>query len=215
MTQYLYHEEHGRLSMTDMDSRYELHLELSPSYYADGFWCMSQIIFRAPYDMGVLPITARDLKDYPESVRSLPIDPSKTHIEVGAGLGGFIQHVTAWCKPIAIDPAKYDVMERMLSDVHGRRLPRYVMNRLEVLLERCALIRDRNRVHLLNMTLGNALERHPELLASADVVVDHFGATEYVKNEDLAPAPHRDQALLIAERERQLLKPEGRLFLHF
>jgi hypothetical protein len=150
-----------------------------------------------------LVTTGRNHILYPLDI-DFNINPRLQYIEVGAGLGGFIKFICdrqrdSSPKPVVIDPADYARMEDMLkycldTGTSDREI-------IEELLERCELLLNKDRVILINKKLDIAIQEHPEILETADVVIDNYGACYY-------------EAKTETERlEKMLLKPERRDFL--
>ncbi len=165
--------------------------------------------------------TDRDIADYPRAAREV------THgkcIEIGAGLGGLVLELAQKNvgKITVIDPLDYNQTRAMLLHAQAYASDQQVCMRISTLLERCRIMHDKRRVRLINTTLGNALETHPELLSSADFVIDNFGAVYYVNTESFPELEaHRKtischelqkRALQeITRKERALLNPQGKL----
>jgi hypothetical protein len=122
-----------------------------------------------------VPTTARNLWEYMME-RVLDSGRYERFIEVGAGLSEFSTRDDV----VAIDPAPYNLMHRMLLEmrqyVHAEEIPL-----LEELTERCSQkIQDSKTGKLINKTLQDAVKENPELQSSAQVVVDVMGAMYYL-----------------------------------
>ena len=154
-------------------------------------------------------ITSRDVEKY-LNLPSMNINPLLQYLEVGAGLGEFTPLVVRnnpINKPIVIDPANYPLMLDLLRSAYKKNLKRELKERIGVLQERCETLLNPHKVNLINLTLEQALEQHPELNGIADVVVDNFGAihySSYTKEE-------RRQAIF---RERRLTKSGRRVYIY-
>lgn len=165
-------------------------------------------------------ITGRDLRSsdgycgYSPDVCNLAQDPDPDwqYVEVGAGLGEFIPRLIEnelWRKPIVIDPANYELMAEMLHFLAPQIDRPYHLAQLQALLERSQLMASSTNIKLLNMTLGEALRRHPEIREQADIVVDNYGPYYWTETEG-------SQAHQIHLLENQLLKEGGALYIrHF
>ncbi len=140
------------------------------------------------------PITTRDVFMYTSIYEELAnVDPGTRCLEVGPGLGGFLERLAKQSsrlprdKPVAIDPADYESLEALtrhaLASATELELPDPARERLEVLIRRCELIQDATKVQLLNMTFLKAFRLYPELRGSFDMVVDLAGATLYPQAE--------------------------------
>ena len=108
-------------------------------------------------------------------------NPAWQYVEVGAGLGECVPSLCQSAltyRPIVIDPAPYMIMMELF---HAAR--KYVSDDdrslLEEITRRCGVILDPSKVELINEPLDQAVKEHPELLGSADVVIDNYGATQW------------------------------------
>lgn len=148
-------------------------------------------------------ITLRNIWAYGELVPNLKIDPTKSYMEVGAGIGGFISHVDKFLKPssprpLVIDPANYALMRDMLN--FSLSTDRVDRERVGELVDRCNLILNPKKVNFVNKKLSDALEQHPELEGTIDVIVDNFGPCHWMGLEESAAI------------ERKFLKPGGKIY---
>src|SRR3989338_1768283 len=152
-------------------------------------------------------VTARNVSEYENNIRELMINPFFQYAEVGAGLGEFIPNLVDNYKikhlPIIIDPVDYELMGNMLGYELNLKFSDRVNKNLLKLFERCKIIRDQNKVRLINEDLVTAIKSHLDIHNIADIVIDNFGATHYMTN-------YR-QCL---DYERKLLKPNGYLLLN-
>ena len=153
-------------------------------------------------------VTGRPLREYDPDIRELEIDPSLLYIDVGAGLGVFIPHVVrcskgqAKVRPIAIDPVNYELMQRMLVYAGILDVGDQMKEHLKILIDRCEIMLDSTKVQLIKSTLEQSLNSNSHLQGVADVVIDNAGANHYARED------HEH----IWKLEKQLLKPNGRLF---
>ncbi len=126
---------------------------------------------------GILRTTARDLIDYPLGVQQ--VVQGAQYVEVGPGIGGFIPFLSQNAQtgriplPIAIDPANYLEMRRLLLDARAEELGDEVCQRLDILVERCNIMLDSRMVRLIPMRLEEAVRRFPDLAFCGDVVVSN------------------------------------------
>src|SRR3990167_921555 len=150
-------------------------------------------IFSKRLPAGKVWITDRDIDggydadidySYPASVRKIitnlahNLDQNLQYIEVGAGLGEFVPKLIGAQidkKPIVIDPAPYGIMQEMLNQVLPHITIQKHHDRCLKLIERAELMQDQNKVNLINLTLKDALDQHPEIKGVGDVLVDNYG----------------------------------------
>ncbi len=163
----------------------------------EGFTVVHKVVFTDEGKWG----TARPFEDYPHEAQR--VSGAGIIVEVGAGLGGFIPALVPSHRGrlVVIDPLNYVVAQEMLT--FARRLPLRDWQRSHVdeLIGRCHVYRDQSCVQLVNVPLGEALERMPSLAGSADVVIDYFGPMNYshaTGSEDT-----------VEDLERSLLKAGG------
>ncbi|MBI4450426.1 hypothetical protein HY642_00495 [Candidatus Woesearchaeota archaeon] len=202
----------GEVYISDASSGYVM--KIGP--YEHAGQRLHSIVFGAPYchDRGLL-VTARDFPEY-----SITLNDGMQYVEVGAGLGELVcKAALMQLRPIAIDCAQYDALEGLLRYVLGIELPQDVHSRAQELLRRCLAIQDPAKVTLINLPLGDAIERNQWLKGCADVVVDSCGAYFYpfteAQDEERAwhmTADNRQHLQNRVERlERLLLKQGGEL----
>ncbi len=181
--------------------------------YADGTNLKFRFKDKTRSELGI-PITCRDLRSsdgsayHPELSKIVRNpDPHKRYIEVGAGLGEFAPRIRGI---VVIDPANYLLMLEMLKEIKPDVgwLDRI---RLAKLVRRCEAILDPARVTLINKTLQGAVENHPDLLESADVVVDNNGAFEWGWIEKFRSNGWRGFEEIMAAEQR-LVKENGLLY---
>ncbi len=106
--------------------------------------------------------------------------------EVGCGLGGFLPWVIEQTggqlepKPVAIEPVNFGVINGLLTAavIQGNLTAEQMATALE-LRQRVEIITNPRLVQLIPFTLEQAIATHPELRASADLVVDFNGARSY------------------------------------
>ena len=159
----------------------------------------------------------RGLSDYLLNFGYFRMDPNFQYLEVGAGLGGFIPFLVnessqrPVSKPIVIDPANYLLMSQMLEYAKGLDLDAEINEYLDKLMGRAQTILDPQKVHLVNMKLGEALESKPELRGVADVVIDLYGPANYPWTEISGQQGIDNEGLAkrVIEMEKELLKPNG------
>ncbi|MDP3990553.1 MAG: hypothetical protein Q8Q01_05105 [archaeon] len=190
-------------------------------------------IFVKKLPTGKIWITDRDVNgvkdvnidyNYPKAVSNLFVNPDQTlqYIEIGAGLGEFIPKlVDAQVKkrPIIIDPAPYETMQEMLE---------YILPEIEIeahyercleLVKRAKLMQDSKKVNLINLTLKDALDQHPEIREVGDILVDNYGGVIWSTTESgnklediffLEGLLLREGGLLYTQ-EHSLIKKNGEL----
>lgn len=149
------------------------------------------------------------------------MDPRLQYLEIGAGLGEFIPYLIESLKgkltkkPIIIDFADHFLMLDMLWEARKLGLGSLRNDRLETLINRATIVLDKDRVSFINLRLGQALQLHPELETSADVIVDQCGAILYILNErqTLEGVDTLDLGEAIKQLERRLLKKGGMLII--
>jgi hypothetical protein len=162
------------------------------------------------------PITARDCDAY-NWWEQLNPGPDEHVVEVGAGLGQFATYIADLYNPIdgfdpaarfipptVIDPTDYRTMQEMLQ-ASKAHVPLPMIEDVDEIIRRCNTVLNPERITLINMTLGTAIHEHPELLKSADVVVDNYGASRWSKTEGLSSHDAVNAA-------RKLLKPNGQYY---
>lgn len=197
----------GRIRVIDPISNYELRIEKPSGYHP-------QIRFMIPFPSNrigerEMVVTGRDLLTYPNIEYILGINPRLQYVEIGPGLGGFIPYVvsklvgTGAPLPIAIDPVNYFLLGEMLSFAKtDLGLWQEALDRIDVFLERQRCMIDPSEVRLINQTLEQAFEAHPELDGIADIAIDHFGPFFHSHTESFE----------VIYLERRLLKMQGKLF---
>jgi len=214
-------EEEDKLLIHNFSKKLDYMLTVDLDHYKDNFW---NVIFKwnLPKEKFPVFITARDFKNYDEDVQEILFDPTKQYVEIGAGLGEFIPRLVSEfngdCKnlPIVIDPANYNLMQKMLKEginqSNKRKVEGDIINRLETLIERCRIFRDSSKVKLINTSLGQALSEYPELKGLADFVIENRGAHYYPQVE--FPEGEKGQNIKnlgkIHELRDSLLKQGGR-----
>jgi|APSaa5957512622_1039677.scaffolds.fasta_scaffold90475_2 hypothetical protein len=150
-------------------------------------------------------------------------DPSKQYLEVGAGIGEFVPYLvrkfgkTLKNKPIVIDPINYTGLREMLDFSKALELPERIDRKVSEFIARIDIITDPNRVRLTNTTLLKAISKHPELIGSADYVVDHaasraYPTTEFSNYPDLDHLEAQKQRRRIERGLASLLNSNGVLF---
>jgi hypothetical protein len=139
--------------------------------------------------VGGCPITYHGIGEYFSSGH-VPMgwqpEQGKKVEEVGCGLGGFLPWVVEQTrgqlepKPVAIEPVPYGIVNGLLTAavMQGDLTSEQMATALE-LRDRVAVITNSRLVQLIPCTLEQAIETHPELRASADLVVDFNGARLY------------------------------------
>lgn len=137
----------------------------------------------------IMGITSRDISYYPQEL--FPINPLGQYCEVGPGLGGFTPYLAhaqgIQKKPIAIDPANYELMGEMLIYAQTLDVSDEIRKRIAIVIERCTTMITPQKVMLINTTLGKAFKIHPKLYGIADVVVEHSGTNLYELSEACTP----------------------------
>ena len=154
-------------------------------------------------------VTARDFEDYNEKIINHTIDPRLQYLEVGPGLGGFLERIVSMqdssCpKPIAIEQADYSVMKKMLKFAKAElssSVDQKTKGRIETLIERCNLIANSDKIRLIQRPMQNATTLYPELVGCADRVVSNVAVGHYAMER-------REYFQEILE---SFLKPNGKL----
>lgn len=151
---------------------------------------MPTTYIRGPKD---ILVTGRSVVEYEHIFPGFTLDPEKRYVDVGAGLSEAMPMLAVaggGQRPTIIDPADYATIETVLlealrradfDDVHPLLAERRVL--LAQWLERCRIITDPAHVRLLPMLLSEAMQAHPEIEASGDVVIDCFGPLQYHQTE--------------------------------
>jgi hypothetical protein len=106
-------------------------------------------------------------------------------VEIGPGLGEFVPTVaqSKMPMPIAIDVINYeDLLKEMTQYLPQIEDDKTAYEELTELIRRCKIMLDPSKVKLINFCLEDAIVRHPELIDSADILVDLLGAFAYPKN---------------------------------
>ncbi len=165
-------------------------------------------------------VTGRDMPDA-DNLRNdtysrscLKVDKTKQYSEPGCGIGGFLEYLTDRQtpfspKPFAIDPFNPYVCKDLLVfardnlDFGGE-----FREKLNGLIRRIDILLDPSKVVFLNMTLGEALVKHPEIKGIADVVVDNFALEFHYHNMGQLNGKYVESNVLGLVRE--LYKPELR-----
>ena len=152
-------------------------------------------------EFGVLT-TARAFDAYPRDAH--PTDPNHVVVEVGAGLGGFIPALARRHQGqlVVIDPFDYTMAKEMLEFAEQLSLNDWQRSHVEDLLDRCGIYLDSSRVHLVSSRLDEALAREPSLAASADLVVDYYGAMQFT-------FPGGSSESHVRDLECRMLRPSG------
>ena len=165
-----------------------------------------------------MPITCRSYEEYLEALDHPKVNPDFQYAEVGIGIGGFIPHLIQTFngkikhKPIAIDPAEYNVMKRLLEFALTRKdLRPESAEKMRTFLGRIEIITDPSKVRLFNMKLGEAVRTHPELRHCADVVIDVAGPriyidTELTANDQIGRVSLKEMKRRISSLEKKLRK---------
>ena len=203
--------------LTDSNSGYSL--VFRPDYPEGHF---ARLSFLAPYSgdvfMGhtIQPVTGFDLSELPKAFKE-GIEPTDQVVDVGCGLGEITTYLSnrKGAPPVvAIDLANYNIIERLLNYATTVKSFDSVNERISIFLERLTELRTSKEINFLNMSLGQALEQHPEICGIADIVIDHGGAIVYPYNEPeaLKAGTNLEPFKPIVELERRLLKPEGTIF---
>lgn len=155
-------------------------------------------------------ITGRDMDEYVPSIKRLPINSKYQYLEIGAGLGELVPHLVksgyGIKRPIIIDPVNYDLILSMLLYASKKGFDDYRTGRINTFIERAEIILNPAKVILINTTLGDSLDKHPDLAGIGDVVIDHYGPNYY---EDTEPKKSGDNLIHIRSLEKRLCKEGG------
>lgn len=207
--------------LTSLDDEYTL--TCSPYSGDDGLRCRFSV---GESEWGYV-ISSRFRRQYEVMMPGFQIDPSKQLVEVGAGLS---EPVVEWAeraaelpvkgpRPVVIDPAKYGLMADMVNlAIDLAPDEEHFLGVLDVLQDiqrRCAVILDPERVVLLPVALRQAFVLYPELQGMADVVVDCYAAATYLRVDFTRPnisAQRQRQREKLFAIERSFLKPDGQHF---
>ena len=215
----------NRNSITIEDSKTEHSLHINPHFSESNDW--KSLYFYAPWKNSKMLVTARDFSDYNANVLKIPIDSKFQYIEVGAGLGGFVQYVVeklegSCPRPIIIDPVNYDVLLNLLAFAENQALNAAQYARIKTLKARCNLFLDRTKVNVISAKLSYAVNNNSRLLNIADFVVDNKGpslhtATEYdfFNKKSINSKNFGSSEKFIYELEKKLLKPSGKVISHY
>lgn len=194
----------GVIEIADKKERYSLFID--PTVQEPRY---NNIIFQThPKDSSQAHtfITGRNFEEYIINLRDLEINPELQYLEVGAGLGEFMPHLIKnhgsylKKKPIVIDPANYEVMDKMLDYAINMDFSAAIKNKLNILKQRGNIITNPKNVYLINSTLEEAMRKYPLLIQSSDVVIDHAAAVLHMNSADRA-----------IELEKKLLSINGKL----
>lgn len=162
--------------------------ELNPE---DLFAPYNGVFISYPMNGSRVNVSSRGLRDYPSGLKN-NLNPGLKYLEVGPGLAEFIPHLVklqsgTTVKPIAIDPVNYNLIGELLQYASTLNISQGLVEKIRILTERCNVFLDQSKVELFNMTLGQALDEHPELIGVADVVVEKFGPSAYAGTENQDP----------------------------
>lgn len=150
----------------------------------------SQAIFRVDNFLtgGFYFVTSREFQEYAEKFNTLPLDHRNQYLEVGAGLGGFTEHLINSIEglersPIIVDPVDYRVLQEMLNEGLNRAkisgLSKPILSRLERLLKRAQLYGDSEHVENISLTFNEAMRAFPNLLENVDYIIDNCASSYY------------------------------------
>ncbi len=155
-------------------------------------------VFRTRVSLGgvdrIDPIlSARSIADYQRHFPGFQLKPHKQYLEVGAGLGEPLVALAkqaaasngAMPKPTAIDPVPYELVRDLFGCIDERYAHlsgvQKLLHDIRELRSRCDILLDPSKVNLVRLPLEEAVQQHPQLRGSADVVVDLYGAAGHVK----------------------------------
>jgi hypothetical protein len=180
-------ETHYGFDVVDKDEGYSLEVHKNPRL--EGIDQGLVYIHPSKFKKEGVLVTGRDFAQYPGEVRNLELDPDKQYLEAGAGLGGFMHELIRRLegrlkkKPIVIDIANYRVIRDICSGgVEEARIRGYdssIVDRLRTLEQRANFYLSSENIRLINMSLGNAIRKFPDLVGCADVVVDNIATEQY------------------------------------
>lgn len=181
--------------------------------------CFRHLMFDVPHVLGpyissrngrrIFRVTGRDLGEYICFPKGKFPNLEGQCVEVGAGFGELIPYIAInnkghSSKPIAIDPANYELMIEILKKSQELELSHGLLSKISSWITRGNIILDPSKVKLINLPLVQAIEQNPYLTGCADVVVDYMGARVQ---------GHFYHGGGVAERlELSMLKPNGRIF---
>jgi len=166
-------------------------------------------------EKNAVTLTARDIERYHPDLKEIIADPciSLQYLEVGVGLGEPITKLgDINNKPIAIDPANYEIMAEILTALKSEINSKYEHVRLEW-LRRCEYMLS-DKVRLIGTTLGEAVKME-KLWGIADVVVDNFGPTHWTETEGIIKDLRKvgiSSKERIVSLELNFLKQGGKLY---
>lgn len=193
----------------DPQTGYEMSMSLDSNRHRDGRIYFCGVVGDSKK---AIPITARSLRLYANSLDGFSVDPRKQHIEMGSGLGELLSAVAnSSHPPIAVDAANYQSIE-YICDQAVTNAKKYGIDsearfRILTLLMRARLAQDSSRVKLINTAFHKALPQIP--VGFADVVVDCAGPSLY---PEVDGKPGRKLGSLL-DHYKTLLKPDGKLFM--
>ncbi len=210
-------EKNNQQVVTDAKSGYEMLVSFDAWKHPSGRVSYQGYVGKSQRQ---IPITARDYSEYVGHHPGIPVHPALRWIEVGPGAGGFMTHLCAQhdgnpeSRPVAIDPADFESLEGLtifgLAHAGRMGLLESTGARLDELQRRCALMRDETKVRLINTTFLKALDQHPDLRQSADVVVELCAAKLYPEVEVGRDMPMRSRwRKHVRSLYRELLRPGG------
>lgn len=179
-----------------------------------------------------IPITSRDYGCYQGAFPGLVLNPHKQYIEVGAGLGGFVEelvrkrrnkkNISEDNRPTIIDPADYSRLDALLLeamryvDDEKPGLKQETINLIKEVKQRCETYLDKEQVRIINMKVEDALVYHPELLGCADYIVDFLGplthAQAYKHFKNIEDEEAKQRAASLKETFLMMLKPGGMIY---
>lgn len=195
--------------LLDPQTKYQLQIG-----FGDFINPCEQVTFRIPLHKKHIAVTGRDFKDYTDMLGLTTIYHGYQHLEVGAGVGGFITHLATFSgrfhRPIIIDPVDYTSLRSLLETGLKERSCKKSHKRMGELLRRIDIIQNPDLVRLVNLRLSEAIQEQPNLTQCADVVLDIYGPSYHYSTE-MPKGPEREALYKIRELETQLLKPGGTL----
>ncbi|MCK5107501.1 MAG: class I SAM-dependent methyltransferase [Nanoarchaeota archaeon] len=141
---------------------------------------------------------------YPSKVNQcLELPPESCVIDVGCGYGQllpFLHKARPDLQLIGIDLADFSLMGNMLESMAQYIFPKH-KEELERLVETGNFILS-DDITFINKELSKAIKQTPNLVGSADVIVDHMGAVAYAGYFD------RERPSML-QLEQRLLAPQG------
>ncbi len=201
------------LEVEECETGYLLNVNIEGLKYT-----FSSHIFEVPKPDGEhCLVTARDMSGYKALIRNHQQSRELQYIDVGAGLGEFTPNLirkfdSLPYKPIIIDPFNYDLATEMMEYAFDK-VPEISQPRLIELLDRIRIIKDKNKIRLINTKLSEAIVNFPEIMGISDVVLDSHGAYTHQSGETYLSADRKERKKIIKNLLYSLGKPNAEILI--